>query len=331
MTLRRVMIALLAVVVIAAPAAGTVSAQAKEMFIPSTVYRTGPYAPSGTPFANGLVGLPHDAQRARRRGQRRQARGRGVRDPVRHQAGRRVLRAAQGQERRGDGVQPAQHRHHLPAHPEGGGGQDRGALDGLRHDRGLRRPVVPVGVHLPDHLLEPGLLRHPLHRPAGGRARQAQGQEDRPHLPQQPLRQGSQPDARGARPQVRLRADPARGGPPGPGAEGHVAPGAAHQPGLGVHVGLGRDEPGGGEGGRRDQLPDGPLHRQLVVGERGRRDPGRRRGQGLQGRDVPRPGHQLQGARRHREVRLRPGQEHRARRTRSARPSTIAASSTRCT
>jgi len=54
MTLRRVIIALLAAIVIAAPAAGTASAQAKEMFIPSTVYRTGPYAPSGTPFANGL-------------------------------------------------------------------------------------------------------------------------------------------------------------------------------------------------------------------------------------------------------------------------------------
>src|SRR5258705_7878401 len=54
MTLRRVMIALLAAAVIAVPLAGTVSAQAKEMFIPSLVYRTGPYAPSGTPFANGL-------------------------------------------------------------------------------------------------------------------------------------------------------------------------------------------------------------------------------------------------------------------------------------
>ena len=54
MTLRRVMIALLAAAVIAVPLVGTVSAQAKEMFIPSLVYRTGPYAPSGTPFANGL-------------------------------------------------------------------------------------------------------------------------------------------------------------------------------------------------------------------------------------------------------------------------------------
>ena len=35
---------------------------------------------------------------------------------------------------------------------------------------------------------------------AGGRARQAQGQEDRPHLPQQPVRQGGQPDAGGRSP-----------------------------------------------------------------------------------------------------------------------------------
>ena len=54
MILRRVMIALLAAVLIAAPAVGTARAQAKEMFVPSLVYRTGPYAPSGTPFANGM-------------------------------------------------------------------------------------------------------------------------------------------------------------------------------------------------------------------------------------------------------------------------------------
>ena len=65
---------------------------------------------------------------------------------------------------------------------------------------------------------------------AGRRAGQAQGQEDRPRLPQQPLRQGSQPDARGAGPEARLRADAAGGRPPRPGAEGHLAAGAAHQP-----------------------------------------------------------------------------------------------------
>ena len=35
---------------LAAPAA---FAQAKEQFFPVLVYRTGPYAPNGVPFANG--------------------------------------------------------------------------------------------------------------------------------------------------------------------------------------------------------------------------------------------------------------------------------------
>ena len=39
-----------------------------------------------------------------------------------------------------------------------------------------------------------------------------------------------------------------------------------------LDVGLGRDEPGGDQGGRRGELPHGPLHRQLVVLDRiGRR------------------------------------------------------------
>src|SRR5688500_1015187 len=34
---------------------GAVYAQAKEQFFPVLVYRTGPYAPNGVPFANGYV------------------------------------------------------------------------------------------------------------------------------------------------------------------------------------------------------------------------------------------------------------------------------------
>ena len=30
-------------------------AQANEQFLPALVYRTGPYAPNGVPFANGVV------------------------------------------------------------------------------------------------------------------------------------------------------------------------------------------------------------------------------------------------------------------------------------
>jgi branched-chain amino acid transport system substrate-binding protein len=54
MNARAVLTGLLAAAVIGAPMATPAMAQPKEMFVPSTVYRTGPYAPSGTPFANGF-------------------------------------------------------------------------------------------------------------------------------------------------------------------------------------------------------------------------------------------------------------------------------------
>jgi branched-chain amino acid transport system substrate-binding protein len=54
MRARGVLIGLLAVALIAIPMVMLATAQPKEMFVPSTVYRTGPYAPSGTPFANGF-------------------------------------------------------------------------------------------------------------------------------------------------------------------------------------------------------------------------------------------------------------------------------------
>ena len=54
MTRRRLLIALLAMAVAAGPLASAVSGQDKTLYIPLLVYRTGPYAPSGTPLANGL-------------------------------------------------------------------------------------------------------------------------------------------------------------------------------------------------------------------------------------------------------------------------------------
>jgi len=57
MTLRTCAIALLAVLGAAGPALAPapVGAQGKEIFIPLLVYRTGPFAPSGIPIANGFV------------------------------------------------------------------------------------------------------------------------------------------------------------------------------------------------------------------------------------------------------------------------------------
>ena len=73
------------------------------------------------------------AQRARRRHQRRQASGRGMRDRLRHRQGRRMLRAPQGQgpDRRRL-LLAALDRHHLRAHREGAGRQDPAADHGLR-------------------------------------------------------------------------------------------------------------------------------------------------------------------------------------------------------
>ena len=57
MRARTVAIAALAILIAVAPALGpsSVAAQGKEIFIPLLVYRTGPYAPSGIPIANGFV------------------------------------------------------------------------------------------------------------------------------------------------------------------------------------------------------------------------------------------------------------------------------------
>jgi branched-chain amino acid transport system substrate-binding protein len=54
MNANRWLIGLAATALIVVPLASRATAQPKEMFVPSMVYRTGPYAPSGTPFANGF-------------------------------------------------------------------------------------------------------------------------------------------------------------------------------------------------------------------------------------------------------------------------------------
>ena len=55
MTLKTLLSGALAAALVAGPMATAAPAQPKEMFIPLLVYRTGPYAPSGIPIANGFV------------------------------------------------------------------------------------------------------------------------------------------------------------------------------------------------------------------------------------------------------------------------------------
>src|SRR5919204_6420017 len=52
---RTVLIGVLAAALLAGPMVAAGWAQAKEVFIPLLVYRTGAYAPSGIPIANGFV------------------------------------------------------------------------------------------------------------------------------------------------------------------------------------------------------------------------------------------------------------------------------------
>ena len=52
---RIVLIFMLVAAIAVGPLASTLLAQGNSIFIPLLVYRTGPYAPSGIPIANGFV------------------------------------------------------------------------------------------------------------------------------------------------------------------------------------------------------------------------------------------------------------------------------------
>ena len=62
---------------------------------------------------------------------------------------------------------------------------------------------------------------------------------------------------------------------PRSGTEGDLAADPAQEAGLGVHVGLGRDEPGGDQGSRIDTLSYGSFSGRMVVRLRERRVTGR--------------------------------------------------------
>ena len=55
MILKVLLIGVLVLAIGAGPMVRGAAAQAKEMFIPLLVYRSGPFAPSGIPIANGMV------------------------------------------------------------------------------------------------------------------------------------------------------------------------------------------------------------------------------------------------------------------------------------
>ena len=190
----------LAVAALAAAACGRPRpkrmAQAKEQFIPVLSYRTGPYAPNGAPWANGFVDYMKLVN----------AKGgiNGVKLSWEEcETGYDTARSVECYERlKGKGasfVQPLSTGATFAITEKAPGRQDPGGDRRLRPQRKRRRHRVQV--ELPDrrHLLGGQRRHHAGHRQEGRRPRQAQGQEDRAGLSRQPLRQGADPAAAGAR------------------------------------------------------------------------------------------------------------------------------------
>ena len=262
-----------------------------EQFLPALVYRTGPYAPNGIPFADGVAdywtllnerdGGINGVKIVFEECETGYATDKGVecyeRLKGKGPTGRRLLLAALD-------------RHHLRADREGAGRQDPAADHRLRPLREPRRRGVHVELHRARQLLDGGRHRHPAHRQGARRLRQAEGQEDQPRLSRQPLRQGADPGARGARQEGRLRVQGDPGHASGRRAEVAVAgdpPGPAR---LRAAVGLGRDELDRHQGSRRRRLSARQDDRRVVVGCGARRDAGRRSVDRLQGADAAAPG-----------------------------------------
>ena len=265
-----------------APAEGVLAQN--EQFFPALVYRSGPYAPNGIPFANGYGDYLRPGQRARRRHQRRQDHDRGVRDRLRHRPRRRMLRAAEGQG-------PDRRRVFVPLST----GITYALMDKAPADKiplltsGYGRSesadgnVVPLGLPDPRHLL--GRRRDPdrIPRQGAGRLGQAEGQEDRRRLHDSPYGKEPIPVLQEMAKQhgFDLELMPVTH----PGVEQkatwlQIRQSAAR---FRAALGLGRDELDGAQGGGGRRLSARQDARRVVGRRRGRYGAGRGRREGLQG------------------------------------------------
>ncbi len=252
-------IGILALAIAAGPLATSAAAQGNTIFMPLLVYRTGPYAPSGIPIAN--AGSDYFNLLNERDG--------GING---------VKIVVEECETQYDTKQGVECYERL---------KGKGPLIVNPYSTGIAYQLVPkaavdkVVVHSMGYGMTasadgrwfPWVFNFPMTywsqasafikyvgSQEGGMDK-LKGEEDRPHLPQQPVREGSQPDARDAVEAARVRSHAAPGRPPRAGAEGDLAPGPPDQPGLDLHLRLGRDEPGRGEGSRGPRHEDGPRGR----------------------------------------------------------------------
>ena len=172
-------------------------AQAKEQFFPALVYRTGAYAPNGVPFANGYVdylklinakGGINGVKIIYEECETGYATDRGVE----------CYERLKGKNGGATVFQPLSTGITFALTDKAPG--DKIPLITAGYGRS-EAPTARLQVELPAdrHLLGRGRHPGPARRQEGRRARQAQGQEDRARLPRQPLRQGADPAAAGAR------------------------------------------------------------------------------------------------------------------------------------
>ena len=171
---------------LAAPAATSALAD-DSIYVPLFTYRTGPFAGSGTPIADGM----HDylAMLNERDGGIGGVKlvDRRMRDRLRHQEGLGMLRLGQAQEP-GD-RQSLVDRHHVVADPQGVGRQDPDPVDGLRpfglgQGRRLSLDLQSAGDLLGRRVGNPQVCRRRLDR-------QSQGQDHRLSLFRRRLRPGA--------------------------------------------------------------------------------------------------------------------------------------------
>ncbi len=240
-----------------------------SIYVPLFTYRTGPFAGSGTPVADGM----HDYltmlnERDGGIGGVKLDRRR-MRDRLRHQEGPRVLR-------HGEAEEPGDHqslvdRHHAVADPQGLRRQDPDPVDGLWPFGRRARRRLPVGVQPAGHLLGRRVRNPQISRRRLGRG--PQGQDDRLSLFRRRVRPRGAAVLPVAGQGFRLRSQALSGR-----AGGHAEPGlemARHPPRQARfphHVRLGRDEPDGDQGSGQGQFPDGQVRLDLVA-ERPRRAP----------------------------------------------------------
>ena len=240
-----------------------------EQFLPALVYRTGPYAPNGIPFADGVADYWTLLNE-------RDGGINGVKLTSEEcETGYATDKGVECYERlKGKGPTGAGYFSPLStgitfALTEKAPGDKIPLLTmGYGRSESRERRGVPVELHRRRQLLDRGRRRHPAHRQGARRHRQAEGQEDQPRLSRQPVRQGADPGARGARQAQRLHLQGDPGHASGRRAEVAVAgdpPGPAR---LRAAVGLGRDELHRDQGSGGGRLSARQDDRRVVVGRR---------------------------------------------------------------